>query len=86
MPRKAKDGKEKSAQELETAYIEKVNHSMERFIMWSGKLSKLVRSKKGYLTDSDKTKLLNNYAEAAEATLEAMKTKGSESASGYQLR
>lgn len=60
MSRKAKDGKVKSAQELETAYIEKVEHSMERVVMWSGKLAKLVSIKKGYLTDEDKQKLVKD--------------------------
>lgn len=86
MPRKAKDGKEKSAQELEKVYIEKIEHSMERVAMWSGKLVKLVKSKKGYLTDGDKTKLKNDYAELAEGILETMTAKGDQSPSGYRLR
>jgi hypothetical protein len=86
MSRKAKDGKEKSAQELETAYITKVEHAMERFVMWSTKLAKLVSSKKGYLTDEDKQKLVSNYGEAAEAVLEAMKSREAKGETFYKLR
>ncbi len=86
MPRKAKDSKVKSAQELETAYIEKVEHSMERIVMWSQKLSKLVASKKGYLTDDDKQKLIKDYGEVAEATLEAMQSRETKSETFYKLR
>lgn len=88
MDRKPKDGKEKSVQKLETNFIAKVEHAMERFTMWSEKLVKLSGSRKGYMTDEDRSKLASDYRELAEgilASLEAKPTEG-KAQGGYKLR
>lgn len=87
MSRKSKDGKEKSPQEKETAFIEKVEHAMSRVADWSEKLVKLSRSRKGYMTDEDRTKLRLDYQSLAEGVLEALGTPISEKAkASYKLR
>jgi hypothetical protein len=86
MSRKPKDGKMKSGQELETAYIEKVEHSMERIGMWSQKLVKLSASRRGYLTDEDKAKILVDYDKLTTGILEDLRSKDATGSLGYKLR
>lgn len=88
MPKKSKDGKEKSAQELETNFIEKVEHAMERTAMWAEKLVKLSASRKSYMTDEDRSKLASDYRELAEGILVALEAKPSDGKAkgGYRLR
>jgi hypothetical protein len=87
MPRKPKDGKEKSPQEKETAFVEKVEHAMSRVADWSEKLVKLSRSRKGYMTDEDHTKLASDYRDLTNGVLEALETPLTEKAkASYKLR
>lgn len=87
MTGKPKERIEKSEQELENAYIAKVEHSMERFEMWSEKLVKLVRSRKSYLSEKDKTKLAEDYYKLALGISSSLRAKGQVTKeSGYRLR
>ena len=87
MTGKPKERIEKSEQELENAYIAKVEHSMERFEMWSEKLVKLVRSRKSYLSEKDKTKLAEDYNKLALGISSSLRAKGQATKeSGYRLR
>lgn len=78
MGRKPKNGKEKSAQELMTAYTTKVSHAVQRIDDWADKIVKLAKSKKYQLNATAQQKVLENLAqkvdeirESFEATEEA---------------
>jgi len=88
MPKKPKDGKEKTPQEKEQAFVAKVEHAMSRVADWSESLVKLSRNRKGYLGDQDREKLASDYRELSEGVLEALSTPLTEKgeASKYKLR
>ena len=86
MPKKSKDGKVKTSHELETEYIRKVEHAVERLDTWSKKLAKLARSRKACLTEEERKTIAATVGGLADAVGEALTRPSTEEQPVFKLR
>lgn len=62
---------DKSPDELLAQHKAKVEHQVDRIMLWTGKLVKSIKSKKYQLTDAEKQKVQNTIASTFDETMMA---------------
>lgn len=75
---------DRTPEEIETKYREKIEHAVERADSWIGKVAKLGSSKKANLTDEQKEKILDHLVSDLEG-LKAMYASGGATKSQFKL-